>query len=237
MTRPSQSNDPPAEFKVGVDTVIFAVDATRNQLLVLLTQRQVEPYAGQWALPGTFVRWQESPEDAAYRSLVEKLRVAHLYLEQLYTFSEAPPTLLKKHPRYLSVSYFALVRHDTATILQLEGSQLDWYPVADLPPLAFEHAKILTYGQQRLCNKLEYSPIAFNVLPQAFTLNDLYQLYCTILGEQFSDYSNFRSRLLKLGFLLDTGTKVTRGAGRPASLYRFDPKAFAPLKDKPFVFI
>jgi hypothetical protein len=74
-------------------------------------------------------------------------------------------------------------------------------------------------------------------LPELFTLSDLYQLYTTVLGENFSDYSNFRSRLLKLGFLHDTGVKVSRGAGRPASLYRFDAKAFAPYKDKPMVFI
>ncbi|MGL4504090.1 MAG: NrtR DNA-binding winged helix domain-containing protein, partial [Planktothrix sp.] len=63
------------------------------------------------------------------------------------------------------------------------------------------------------------------------------QFYTTILGEGFSDYSNFRTRLLKLGFLYDTGVKTSRGAGRPASLYRFDAEAFAPLKDKPLVFV
>ena len=100
-----------------------------------------------------------------------------------------------------------------------------------------DHRQILEYGYQRLRNKVEYSPIAFEVLPEFFTLNDLYQLYTTILGEGFSDYSNFRSRLLKLGFLAETQTKVSRGAGRPASLYRFDAEAFEPFKDKPLVFI
>jgi hypothetical protein len=112
-----------------------------------------------------------------------------------------------------------------------------WYPVEKLPQLAFDHNQILDYGYQRLRNKLEYSPIAFEVLPELFTLNELYQLYITVLGENFSDYSNFRSRLLKLGFLCDTGVKVSRGAGRPASLYRFDRDAFLPSKDKPLVFI
>jgi hypothetical protein len=79
--------------------------------------------------------------------------------------------------------------------------------------------------------------VAFEVLPETFTLNDLYQLYTTVLGENFADYSNFRARLLKLGFLSDTGIKVSRGAGRPASLYKFDKEAFAPFKDKPLVFI
>jgi hypothetical protein len=75
------------------------------------------------------------------------------------------------------------------------------------------------------------------VLPELFTLYDLYQLYTTVLGENFTDYSNFRSRLLKLGFLIDTGKKAYKGAGRPASLYRFDADAFAPLKDKPLLFV
>ena len=83
--------------------------------------------------------------------------------------------------------------------------------------MAFDHDEILHYGWNRLKNKLQYSPIAFDVLPPEFTLNDVYQLYCAILGENFSDYSNFRSRLLKLSILLDTGVKVSRGAGRPAS--------------------
>ena len=109
--------------------------------------------------------------------------------------------------------------------------------IQEVPQLAFDHNHILEYGFRRLRNKLEYSPIAFDVLPEMFTLSDLYQLYTTVLGDDFSDYSNFRSRLLKLGFLADTGHKSSKGAGRPASLYRFDANAFAPLKDKPLVFI
>ena len=74
-------------------------------------------------------------------------------------------------------------------------------------------------------------------MPDLFTLSDIYQLYTTVLGENFADYSNFRARLLKLGFLYDTGLKASRGAGRPASLYQFDSEAFAKFKDKPLVFI
>ena len=75
------------------------------------------------------------------------------------------------------------------------------------------------------------------MLPELFTLSDLYQLYTTVLGENFSDYSNFRNRLIKLKFLEETEMKASRGSGRPASLYRFDPVAFAPLKDKPLLFV
>ncbi len=230
-----------ADFKVGVDNVIFSVDTEQNRLLVLLVMRQDEPFRHLWSLPGTLVRHGESLEDAAYRILSEKIRVNNLYLEQLYTFGN-PGRDPRESPdsfgvRYLSVSYFALVRFEEAELIADKVSGIAWYPVQEVPQLAFDHNQILEYGYRRLRNKLEYSPVAFEVLPDVFTLNDLYQLYATILGENFSDYSNFRSRLLKLGFLADTGVKVSRGAGRPASLYRFDAEAFAPLKDKPLVFI
>lgn len=230
-----------ADFKVGVDNVIFSVDTDQNRLLVLLVMRHEQPFAGYWSLPGTLVRQGESLEDAAYRVLSEKIRVSNLYLEQLYTFGgpDRDPRESKESfgIRYLSVSYFALVRFAEAELIADGVSGIAWYPLQHVPRLAFDHNEILNYGYQRLRNKLEYSPIAFDVLPEVFTLGDLYQLYVTILGEGFADYSNFRARLLKLGFLEDTGAKTSRGAGRPASLYRFDAAAFEPFKDKPMVFI
>ena len=230
-----------ADFKVGVDNVIFSVDSSQNQLLVLLVMRHQEPFLNQWSLPGTLVRQGESLEDAAYRILAEKIRVKNLYLEQLYTFggpNRDPREAIDCYGvRYLSVSYFALVRFEEAELIADGVSGIAWYPVKQVPQLAFDHNQVLAYGHRRLRNKLEYSPVAFEVLPEMFTLSDLYQLYTTVLGENFADYSNFRARLLKLGFLSDTGIKTSRGAGRPASLYRFDAEAFAPFKDKPLVFI
>ncbi|CBN56784.1 NUDIX hydrolase [Kamptonema sp. PCC 6506] len=219
--------------------MIFSVDTVQNRLLVLLVMRQDEPFLDHWSLPGTLVREGESLEDAAYRILAEKIRVKNLYLEQLYTFGDPgrDPREFTRGVRYLSVSYFALVRFEEAELIADGVSGIAWYPVKQVPQLAFDHNQVLEYGYRRLRNKLEYSPVAFEVLPEVFTLGELYQLYTTILEENFSDYSNFRARLLKLGFLSDTGVKVSRGAGRPASLYRFDKNAFAPFKDKPLVFI
>ncbi len=224
---------PLAQFKVGVDNVIFSVDTDQNRLLVLLVMRDAEPFRDRWCLPGTLVRQGESLESAAYRILAEKIRVQNLYLEQLFTFDPSSTEDL----RYLSVSYFALAHLAEAELIADGVSGIAWYPVNQVPSLAFNHNQILEYGHRRLCNKLQYSPVAFDVLPELFTLGDLYQLYTTVLGENFSDYSNFRSRLLKLGFLQETGDKTSRGAGRPASLYRFNAQAFAPFKDKPMIFI
>jgi len=235
------NQQPLADFKVGVDNVIFSVDITQNRLLVLLIMRPCEPFVDTWSLPGTLVREGESLEDAAYRIMAEKICVENLYLEQLYTFggpNRDPREASDSYGiRYLSVSYFALVRFEEAKLITDGVTDVAWYPVKEVPKLAFDHNQIISYGHRRLRNKLEYSPVAFDVLPDKFTLNDLYQFYTTVLGENFSDYSNFRARLLKLGFLYDTRIKVSRGAGRPASLYQFDAEAFAPFKDKPLVFI
>ena len=230
-----------ADFKVGVDNVIFSLDIRQNRLLVLLIKRIEKPFENHWSLPGTLVRQGESLEASAERILAEKILVNNLYLEQLYTFGgphrdprEAPTSY---GDRYLSVSYFALVRFEDSGLIIRDLNQTAWHDLQNLPALAFDHQEILNYGYRRLRNKLEYSPIAFDVLPEVFTLADLFQLYTIVFGENFSDYSNFRSRLLKLGFLKDTGLKITKGAGRPASLYQFDVEAFVPFKDKPLVFM
>ena len=114
-------------------------------------------------------------------------------------------------------------------------SGIAWYPLARVPKLAFDHNEILSYGYQRLRNKLEYSPIAFDVLPEVFTLGDLYQLYATVLGENFADYSNFRARLLKLGFF--TGYRPQNlpwGRTPPPASIGSMPKPLNPAKINPW---
>jgi len=230
-----------AEFKVGVDNAIFSVDIAQGRVLVLLVMRDDDPQMGQWSLPGTLVRQGESLEDAAYRVLSEKIRVQNLYLEQLYTFggpNRDPRELPTSYnQRYLSVSYFALVQFNEAQLIAEGVNGIAWYPLKSIPQLAFDHNQIIEYGYRRLRNKLEYSPVAFEVLSKQFTLNELFQLYTAVLGENFSDYSNFRTRVLKLKILQETGEKVSRGAGRPASLYYFDRQAFSKVQEKPMLFI
>jgi 8-oxo-dGTP diphosphatase len=98
-----------------------------------------------------------------------------------------------------------------------------WFNVYDLPPLAFDHGRIIRYALQRLRYKLEYTALGFLLLPAEFTLSELQQVYEIILQEQL-DKRNFRRKVLSQGIIERTG-KMKYGDHRPARLYRFSAAA------------
>lgn len=201
---------------VTVDVVIFALRDGR--LHVLLVKRKHWPYADHWAIPGGFVNMDESLEAAARRELEEETGVHDVYLEQLYTFGDPgrdPRT------RVISVAYFALIRAESQTLkVSDESSDVRWFSADDLPqPLAFDHDKIMRYAVDRLRSKVEYTTLAFQLLPREFTLPRLKRTYEEILGEEL-DKANFYRKLRDSELLEATG-KFHEGRGRPARLYRF----------------
>jgi 8-oxo-dGTP diphosphatase len=210
-----------------VDVVIFAL--IDDQLQVLLVRRKHAPYAGQWALPGGFVRMDEALAVAAARQLEEKTGARDVYLEQLYTFGD-----LERDPRtrVVTVTYFALV--PASAIEHRPGERITetrWWPATDHPPLAFDHQDILDYAITRLQYKLEYTMVGFELLPDEFTLSDLQQAYEIILGEKL-DKRNFRRKILSADILEETGRKRREGEGRPAALYRYRTDAVAEVKTR-----
>lgn len=209
---------------VTVDVVMMSL--RQRDLQVLLIKRRSWPYEGMWAIPGGFVNINESLVDAAKRELQEETGVQDVYLEQLYTFGDPgrdPRT------RVITVVYFALL--DSAR-LQVRAADdavdVGWFSVYHLPELAFDHANILDYALNRLRGKLEYTTIAFNLLPEQFTLRELQRVYEIILHKKL-DKRNFRKKILSTGILEDTGAKKMEGTHRPARLYRFNPVAEATL--------
>jgi 8-oxo-dGTP diphosphatase len=207
---------------LAVDCVVFGVDDERG-LEVLLVRRGVEPWAGRWALPGGFVRVEETLDEAARRELREETGLEKVYLEQLYTFSE-----LDRDPRerVVSVAYCALVRptgHRTSG--GSDAREAAWHPVRELPPLPFDHRKIVAAALERLRGKLRYQPIGFELLPSRFTLPSLQRLYEAIL-ERPLDKRNFRKKLLSMEILVETDGVAGDTGRRAARLYRFDRKAY-----------
>jgi 8-oxo-dGTP diphosphatase len=192
-------------------------------------RRKYPPFAGVWAIPGGFVRMNESLEKAALRELAEETAVTDVYIEQLYTFGDPhrdPRT------RVITVAYFALVPHHA--IQHRPGddaAETSWFSMSTLPPLAFDHEEILNYALQRLRYKLEYTAVGFELLPDVFTLTELQHAYEIILGEKL-DKRNFRRKILAAEILEETGRKKKEAEGRPATLYRYRRDAVAEVKTR-----
>jgi 8-oxo-dGTP diphosphatase len=216
---------------VTVDAVVFGFDET--DLKVLLIQRDGEPYRGKWALPGGFVEMDEDLETAARRELEEETGLKRLYLEQLYTFG-APQR--DPRERVISVAHYALVKlTDHQVRAASDARNVAWFPVADLPPLAFDHEEVMEVALRRLKGKIRYEPIGFELLPERFPLSELQRLYETVL-EQPLDKRNFRKKILGMGLLQDTEEIQQDVAHRAARLYRFDKAAYRKLRRQGFNF-
>ena len=200
---------------VTTDVALFSI---RDEALsLLLIQRANPPFAGMWALPGGFLEIDEDLERCARRELQEETGIAEVYLEQLYTFGEPGRD---PRERVISVTYLGLSRDDT---LQPKASsdarEAAWFPLSRLPALAFDHADIIELARQRLVAKLGYSTIAFQLLPESFTLSRLQTVYEILLGETL-DKRNFRKGMLARNILRETGDFSRTGNHRPAKTYR-----------------
>ncbi len=211
---------------VTADVVIFTV--LEAQLKVLLIKRKKWPYQDSWAIPGGFIKMDESLEESAYRELAEETNVTReqVYLEQLYTFGDPgrdPRT------RVITVAYFALVSADQLNPQAADdAADVGWFSIHDLPALAFDHPKIVSYALTRLRYKLEYTAVGFQLLPDLFTLHELQNVYEIVLGTSL-DKGNFRSKLRKTKVVeMVEGRRDT--GGRPARLYRFRDDAVAEIK-------
>ena len=209
-----------------VDCVVFGLDLDEEIFKVLLIERDLEPFAGKWALPGGFVRAGESPADAARRELLEETGITDVFLEQLYTFG-AP----QRDPRgwIVSVAYYALVapaQHGLSAAT--DARRAAWFPVNRLPRLAFDHTEILRTALARIRGKLSYAPIGFELLPQKFTIKQLQKLYEIVLGTQL-DNRNFRKRIFAMDVLRELNERQTNVAHRAARLYKFDERKYKQL--------
>lgn len=216
-------------MQVTVDVVIFTIQ--QGVLKVLLVKRLIEPFIGQLAIPGGFVLEHEDLDEAAVRELREETGVTDVYLEQLYSFGKPDRD---PRGRVVTVAYFALISPDRVLQAGTDAADAAWYPVDEIPPLAFDHATILNYALERLRNKLEYTTVGFQLLPEKFTLTELQEVYAAILGKKL-DKRNFRRKMSVLKILKPL-REYRRGGQRPAQLYRFVATRFEKLKDKGILF-
>lgn len=214
---------------VAVDLVIFTVIDT--DLKILLIERGQGPYQGQWALPGGFVRvgdgvveQGESVEEAAHRELEEETGLPRgaAYLEQLYTFGQP---YRDPRMRVISVAWYALVRPDLAPLITAgtDAAAARWCSLQQLPALAFDHDQIVQVALDRIRGKIDYTPVAFELVPPTFTVAELRQVYEAIHATEY-DRGNFRRRFKRMidSGLIEQAPGKRQTASKPARVYRFN---------------
>lgn len=200
-----------------VDSIVFQLQ--HNELSVLLVQRAGEPFKGWWALPGGYNAAGETTTEAMRRILHTKTGLdAEDFglVEQLYTFDT-----VARDPRghAVSVTYMGLGR-ELEPVRSSTTQNPQFFPVTDLPDLAYDHADIIRYAHNRLKSKITYTNAIFALLPPKFTLTELQTAYEAVLGRPL-DKRNFRKKFLSLDLINETSEMLKQGAHRPARLYKF----------------
>jgi 8-oxo-dGTP diphosphatase len=140
---------------------------------------------------------------------------------------------VNRHPqgRVITVAYYALIRINGQKELRpvtQYAKKAFWHPVSELPKLAFDHSEIFNTGFNKIRRRLHYQPIAFELLPEKFTLTQLQSLYEAVLNKKL-DKRNFRKKMLSYGFLKELDEKQKGVSYRAAKLYKFDKRKYGKI--------
>ena len=207
-----------------VDAVIFQL--TNHKLEVMLIKRSNAPFKGSWALPGGYNPAGETTKEALRNIVNRKAGTDVLknlrYIEQLYTFDT-----VARDPRghAVSVTYMGC----GTNIAHSGGSEeTSFFAVDELPPLAYDHQKIIAYARERLAAKLTYTNAVYGLLQPKFTLTELQKSYEAVFGREL-DKRNFRKKFLSLNLIKETNEISKSGAHRPARLFEFNSKSLETL--------
>jgi 8-oxo-dGTP diphosphatase len=208
---------------VSIDCVLFGFDGA--DLKILLIERNEEPFKDWWALPGNLVNENESVEESASRILNELTGLSNIYMEQYYTFGA-----VDRHPdgRVITVAYYAMIRLGGDKVLKPVtnyAKRAQWINVLNLPKLAFDHQAIFEKGLEKVKRRINYLPLAFELLPEKFTLTQVQNVYETILGKNL-DKRNFRKKILSFQVLKELDEKQKGVSFRAATLYKFDKRKY-----------
>lgn len=185
------------------DCVIFGFDG--EQMKVLLIERGLEPYKGMWALPGGFMRINETIEEAACRELFEETGLKDVFMEQFKVFSTVDRD---PRERVVTVAFIALVRPaDYHLVAGDDAANALWFDHNMLPPMAFDHAEIIKQARNHLSEVLRIKPLAFELLNKVFSISELQRVYEAISGVHY-DRRNFHRKAMQSGLLVEIPTRA-----------------------------
>lgn len=221
-------------------------------LEILMIQRGIEPYKGSWALPGGFMKMDETIEQCTARELEEETSLRNVYLQQFGCFST-----VDRDPRgrVVTVASYALVRKSDVKGGD-DAMDARWFEIDSLPELAFDHHIIINKGLERLKEDIHFRPVGFQMLEETFSMSELQHIYEAILNRSF-DRRNFAKKMLTtqivedakdnlsyvnchkeeqcnvgkihFGSLPEVGTH--RNKTRQKRMFRFSLKNYSSLKD------
>ncbi len=200
---------------LSVDVMMLTPHGRR--LALLLTRTADSRAKERWELPWDSPRAGEILEDTAARIARGPIEHAPSTIDQVVAIGDS-----RRHPggAEISVGFLALVPAGAPSPV---GGNSAWFPVDELPPMPPRHRALVDAGIAALRTRLETAPIAFRLLPAAFTLSQLQEVYELLLGRRLHKAS-FR-RALQAAFLVEpTDEWRSEGRGRPAQLFRFAPK-------------
>lgn len=199
------------------DCVVFGFDG--ENLKVLLIERGLDPYKGYWALPGGFMRMDETIEQCARRELMEETHVDDIYLEQFKVFSRPDRD---PRGRVVTVAFIALIRPQEFQVIGGDdAAQAAWFDVDMLPPLAFDHLDILDTARDHLKEMIKLRPIAFNLVEKEFTVDELRKVYEAVNGTTY-DRRNFERKLIRTGIVEEVGSSSDSETNRR---HTFSPRS------------
>lgn len=213
---------------VSTDCVIFGFDGT--DLKVLLVKRGVEPHKGIHALPGGFIKYDESAEKCAERELKEETGLKCSFLRQLRAYSDPWRDNCPEHEgRVITIAFVALVKMSSVKGND-DAASAEWVSPDNLPELAFDHRKIIEDARAYLRERIYFEPVGYDLLPEKFTLKQLQTLYQSILGIEF-DRRNFAKKMQHLGLISRIDDEeVWMSTRRPSYLFRFNRERYYELK-------
>lgn len=210
-------------YSLSVDCLIFGFE--EGEIKLLLIKRNMDPFKGDWAIPGDLVYPEEDLEEAASRILFDLTNIKNIELHQSQTFGKPD-----RHPqgRVITCAYFAMVKIDEVNAIASSwANEVKWVPIQRIPKLAFDHNEIFNSSLELLKIKLSNEPICFDLLPDKFTLNELQQLYEYAYRVNLNK-ANFRKKIKPIP-LIEHNEKQKNVKHRPAKLFSFDEHKFEKL--------
>ncbi|WP_239346033.1 NUDIX domain-containing protein [Frankia sp. Cj5] len=208
---------------VTADLVILTI--RDGDLCVLVVERGNEPFAGRLALPGGFLRGDESLDETAARELSEETGVdaSSLHLQQVGVYSA--PDRDPRVPRVITCAYLAIAPDLPLPRPGSDARSAQWLPVSGARRigLAFDHDHLLEDAVELARNDLQFRTTATAFCRDEFTIGELREVYEVVWGVGLDKPNFYRKVTDADGFVEPTGRKRQTGNGRPAALYRAGP--------------